>query len=208
MAKKTTKTAAVAAKAAAKASTPPATTTMTAEPSVTPQQQQQQPPSDDDGKHLHNLYNGAKGAWAWGKNLAVVGGAFGIAEGVAQAALGVVGTNLQNIDQTIIEPKVVQPLDSLTAPAVNAVVGIVLKTTDTVVPPVQKILDGLISALHLKRILGQEEAAPAPSTDGSATTTTTKTTTTNTTTKTALGSKAQQAADAAAPAAVLNTAGN
>eukprot|EP00538_Stauroneis_constricta_P009558 CAMPEP_0119557036 /NCGR_PEP_ID=MMETSP1352-20130426/8812_1 /TAXON_ID=265584 /ORGANISM="Stauroneis constricta, Strain CCMP1120" /LENGTH=200 /DNA_ID=CAMNT_0007604073 /DNA_START=119 /DNA_END=721 /DNA_ORIENTATION=- len=132
------------------------TMTKTTTPPTTATPATSQPPKDDD-KHIHNIYNGAKGVWAWGKGLAVVGGAFGLAEGVAQAALGVVGTNLEHVDQDLIEPKLVQPLDSLTAPAVNAVVGMIVKTTDTVVPPVQKILDNLISALHLKRILGQQD---------------------------------------------------
>mmetsp|Transcript_13850 Transcript_13850/g.39439 ORF Transcript_13850/g.39439 Transcript_13850/m.39439 type:complete len:458 (+) Transcript_13850:235-1608(+) len=119
---------------------------------------EQQPDQDQDHHHhVQFMYENAKGAWAWSKQLMVVGGAFNIAETVAQVALGAVGTSLQDIDSNILQPHVVRPLDGVATPVMDGVAHVVLETTKCVVPGfVQHIVQNLCHAMHQKHILDDD----------------------------------------------------
>merc|ERR1712232_1170705 len=74
----------------------------------------------------NHVYEHAKGAWSWGKGLMVVSPILGLAEGITNRVVGVVGTNLDDIDKNLIKPQVDNLDNSVLNPAVNAIVGIVL----------------------------------------------------------------------------------
>jgi len=88
------------------------------------------PKAEDDGKmHIdaaNHVYEGVKGAWSWGKGLMIVSPLLGVAECVTNSVVGVVGTNLGDIDKNIIKPNVDNLDKAVLNPAVNAVVGVVL----------------------------------------------------------------------------------
>lgn len=72
-----------------------------------------------------NVYEGAKGVWAWGKRVPVFSPFMGVAEAVAGKALDVAGTNMEELDGTI-KPQL-QNLDSgILNPAIEQVAKIML----------------------------------------------------------------------------------
>jgi len=72
-----------------------------------------------------NVYEGAKGVWAWGKGVPVFSPFMGVAEAVAGKALEVAGTNMEELDGNI-KPQL-QNLDSgILNPAIEKVAGIML----------------------------------------------------------------------------------
>jgi hypothetical protein len=73
------------------------------------------------------LYEGAKGVWAWGKGVAVVSPFLGLAEGIANKVVGVAGTDLEEIDGNL-KPQLAQLDLVVLNPAIDAIVGMVLKT--------------------------------------------------------------------------------
>lgn len=88
------------------------------------------PKAEEDGKmHVdaaNHVYEGVKGAWSWGKGLMLVSNVLGAAECVANSVVGVVGTNLEDIDKNIIKPNIDNLDTAVLNPAVNGVVGVVL----------------------------------------------------------------------------------
>jgi len=107
----------------------------------------------EDQTHLdaaEHVYEGAKGAWAWGKGVPVFSPFMGLAETVAGKALEITGTTLEDVDQNLITPQLKNLDNGVINPAIEAVVGIVLgaagKTEDIIKPLIITILSpfGLI----------------------------------------------------------------
>lgn len=73
-----------------------------------------------------NVYRGAKGVWAWGKTIPVFSPFMGIAEAVAGTALGVAGTNLQDLDSNLLQPQLRNLDCAILNPAIETVAGIML----------------------------------------------------------------------------------
>jgi hypothetical protein len=83
-------------------------------------------------------YEGAKGAWAWGKGISVFSPFLGLAESVAGKALEVAGTNLEEVDGTI-KPQLKSLDNGVLNPAIEKVVGIVLGAvgkTEGIIKPI------------------------------------------------------------------------
>jgi len=72
-----------------------------------------------------NVYEGAKGVWAWGKGVAVFSPFMGMAEAVAGKALQVAGTNMEELDSNIVPQ--LKNLDSgILNPAIEKVTEVML----------------------------------------------------------------------------------
>lgn len=85
-----------------------------------------------------NVYEGAKGVWAWGKGVPVFSPFMGMAEAVAGKALEVVGTNLEGVDGTI-KPQLKNLDGGVLNPAIEAVVGVLLGAvgkTEEIIKPI------------------------------------------------------------------------
>jgi hypothetical protein len=84
-----------------------------------------------------NVYEKAKSVWSWGKSLPIFSTFMGITEAVVGKAVGVVGTDLKQIDGRI-KPKLADLDNGILNPAISALVGILLgaagKTEDTLKP--------------------------------------------------------------------------
>ncbi|KAL3930448.1 MAG: hypothetical protein SGBAC_011764 [Bacillariaceae sp.] len=105
-----------------------------------------------------NVYKGAKGVWAWGKSVPVFSPFMGIAEAVAGTALGVAGTNLQDLDSNLIEPQL-QNLDSgILNPVIKTVAGIMLGAAGTAEGIVKPII---IIVLSPFKMLTQQPQEPS-----------------------------------------------
>jgi hypothetical protein len=72
------------------------------------------------------VYEGAKGAWAWGKGISVFSPFLGLAEAAAGKALEVAGTNLEEVDGNIIKPQLKNLDTGVLNPAIEAVVSILI----------------------------------------------------------------------------------
>ncbi|CAB9510128.1 expressed unknown protein [Seminavis robusta] len=98
-----------------------------------------------------NVYGVAKNVWGWGKEQIVISTFLGITEAVAGKVVGIVGTDLEEIDHNIT-PQLTNFDNSVINPAINAIVGIVLnaagKSENFVKPIVVSILKpiGLIKS--------------------------------------------------------------
>eukprot|EP00980_Cylindrotheca_fusiformis_P028889 scaffold22668_cov161-Cylindrotheca_fusiformis.AAC.6 len=89
-----------------------------------------------------NVYEGAKGVWAWGKGVPVFSPFMGIAEAVAGKALGVAGTNLEEVDGTI-KPHLKNLDNGVLNPAIHKVVDIMMGAagkTEEMIKPIIVIL--------------------------------------------------------------------
>lgn len=71
------------------------------------------------------IYGCAKDIWGWGKQQVVIKTFLGITEAVAGKVVGVVGTDLEEIDGNI-KPKLSELDSSIINPAVRAILGIVM----------------------------------------------------------------------------------
>jgi len=71
------------------------------------------------------IYGAAKNVWGWGKQQIVIKTFLGITEAVAGKVVGVVGTDLEEIDGNI-KPKLNELDNSIINPAVRAILGIVM----------------------------------------------------------------------------------
>ncbi|CAJ1966549.1 unnamed protein product [Cylindrotheca closterium] len=72
-----------------------------------------------------NVYEGAKGVWAWGKGVAVVSPFMGMAEAVAGKALEVAGTNMEALDSNI-KPQLKNFDSGILNPAIEKVTEVML----------------------------------------------------------------------------------
>ena len=90
-----------------------------------------------------HVYEGAKGAWAWGKGLPVVSIFMGVTEAVAGKVVSIVGTDLEEIDHHI-KPHLLNLDNGVLNPAIAAIVGVLLgaagKTEETVKPIIMMLL--------------------------------------------------------------------
>jgi hypothetical protein len=103
-----------------------------------------------------HVYDGAKGAWAWGKGVMVFKPFLGIAEAVAGKAAGIVGTSLEEID-TKIKPKLGDLDHGVLNPAVEAVLGIVMNAFGKAEGIVKPIILVFLKPLGL---IKENEGAP------------------------------------------------
>jgi len=95
-------------------------------------------PTEDGVDAVSHVYEGAKNIWGWGKGINVVKPFLGLAEGVANGVVGVVGTNLDEIDGNVT-PQLKTLDEKFLNPAVDAVVGVVLgavQKTESIIKPV------------------------------------------------------------------------
>lgn len=89
------------------------------------------------------VYGVAKDVWGWGKEQMVIKTFLGITEAVAGKVVGVVGTDLEEIDGNI-KPKLSELDSSIINPAVRAILGVILnaagKSEDIFKPIIVSIL--------------------------------------------------------------------
>lgn len=90
-----------------------------------------------------HVYEAAKNVWGWGKDQFLISTFLGVTEAVAGKVVGVVGTDLEEIDGNI-KPKLSDLDSNIINPAVRAILGIVLnaagKSQDIFKPIVVSIL--------------------------------------------------------------------
>jgi len=107
-------------------------------------------PAPKDGLDVaEQVYEKAKGVWAWGKGTPIISIGFGITEAVVGKAVSLVGTDFEKIDKEI-KPHLATLDHDIINPTIEKVVGVVLgaagKTENVLKPIVIKILSpfGLI----------------------------------------------------------------
>ncbi len=107
-------------------------------------------PSPKEGLDVaEQVYEKAKGVWAWGKGTPIISIGFGITEAVVGKAVSFAGTNFEKLDKEI-KPHLANLDHDIINPTIEKVVGVVLgaagKTEDILKPIMIKILSpfGLI----------------------------------------------------------------
>ena len=116
----------------------------TTEPAAKPAPVVEAPATEGDKIDVaSHVYEGVKGAWGWGKGVVVFSPFMGLAEGIANKVVGVVGTDLEEIDGNL-KPQIANIDSGILNPAIDAVVGIVLgavgKTEDIIKPIIFSVL--------------------------------------------------------------------
>jgi hypothetical protein len=93
-----------------------------------------------------HLYEGVKGAWAWGKTLPVVTTFMGIGEAIASKVVGIAGTDFEEID-TQLKPHLTQFDIGVLNPALEAIIGALLgaagKSEEFIKPIIHLLLNPL-----------------------------------------------------------------
>jgi hypothetical protein len=93
-----------------------------------------------------HLYEGIKGAWAWGKTLPVVSPFMGMGEAIAGKVVGVAGTDFEEID-TQLKPKLSEFDIGVLNPALEAIIATLLgamgKSEDFIKPIIKILLNPL-----------------------------------------------------------------
>mmetsp|Transcript_19501 Transcript_19501/g.28911 ORF Transcript_19501/g.28911 Transcript_19501/m.28911 type:complete len:159 (+) Transcript_19501:68-544(+) len=78
--------------------------------------------SDEPINAAQTVYGKTKEIWAWGKDLPVIGFFEGVAESVAGKVVEIAGTTLEDVDQTIISPKLAGLDTSFLNPIVEKII--------------------------------------------------------------------------------------
>ena len=107
-----------------------------------------------------NVYEGVKGAWAWGKGVPVFSPFMGAAETVAGKALEVAGTNLEEVDGNLIKPQLTNLDTAILNPAIETVVGIVLGTAGKTEEVFKQIISTLMAPFS--KMISDEPATETP----------------------------------------------
>jgi len=119
-------------------------------------------PTEPAESHLDaaaNVYEGAKGIWAWGKSVPVFSPFMGFTEAVAGKALETVaGTNLQDLDGNI-KPQLKGFDSGILNPAVETVAGMMLGAAGKVEQIFKPIF---VLVLYPFKMLGQQPANETP----------------------------------------------
>jgi hypothetical protein len=93
---------------------------------------------------VSHLYEGVKGAWAWGKTLPIVSPLMGISEAVAGKVIGIAGTDFEEID-TQLKPHLTQFDTGVLNPALEKIIAILLgaagKSEDFIKPIIALLLN-------------------------------------------------------------------
>jgi hypothetical protein len=90
-----------------------------------------------------NVYEKAKGVWAWGKGVPVISFGLGIAEAVAGKAVSVAGSSLEDIDSKMITPQLTKLDTGVLNPTIESIVAMVLKAagkTEDMIGPIIKTM--------------------------------------------------------------------
>jgi len=108
-------------------------------------------------------YEKVKGVWVWGKGVPLVGFAEGIAEGIASKVVGIVGTNLGEIDDQV-KPRLSGFDKAVLNPAIAAVVGAVMTGVAKGDDFVRPIIASILATVGIKRLeeAKKEEEKPVP----------------------------------------------
>lgn len=100
--------------------------------------------SEDHPDAASHLYEGIKGAWAWGKTLPVVSPFMGISEAIASKVIGVAGTDFEEID-TQLKPKLSEFDVGILNPTLEKIIatllGAVGKSEDFIKPLIHLLLN-------------------------------------------------------------------
>ena len=120
----------------------------------------QQEPHPDVTTHA---YEGVKGIWAWGKGVPVISLGLGIAEAVASKAVGVAGTDFEEIDANI-KPNLAGFDSDVLNPAIAKLVEVLMgtkgKTEDIIGPIIHALMHPM--TLIKKEPENPEVTAPKP----------------------------------------------
>ena len=110
-----------------------------------------------------HVYEGVKNVWSWGKEQVILSSFLGITEAIAGKVVGVIGTDLEEIDNNI-KPQLVNLDSSILNPAIRAILGVIMnaagKSQDFVKPIVFSILKPM-GVIKDKEIVAPKLTNPA-----------------------------------------------
>lgn len=106
-----------------------------------------------------HVYEGVKGVWGWGKEQMVISTFLGMAEGIAGKVVGVMGTDLEEIDGNI-KPQLTKVDKDILNPAISAIVGILMKVAGKSENILKPIIVSILKPVGLIKADQKDSVAP------------------------------------------------
>ena len=111
------------------------------------------------------VYEGAKGVWAWAKGVPVFKPFMGLAEGMTNKVIGVAGTSLQDIDD-FVKPKLAELDANVINPTINNLVELITNAVHKGEDTIRPIIEAILGPLQRTRVTNgsgsTSKVEPAP----------------------------------------------